>query len=529
MDPVLPSRRSFLGRLAAAAAAAPIVSRSPRIEPDSGPAPVERSAEALRHESRASSAPILVTLWFDTEDYILVEDDDATLRLASLLTELGVKATFKVVGEKARVLESRGRRDVIDALQRHDIGFHANTHSQQPTVAVYLQHAGWLDGAAEFVRREGPGARDVERIFGRPPLAYGQPGSAWAPQAYPALRQLGIPMYLDEADHVGIDDQPFYYGGLLNVFRMRSTLARMELAGGDSLENGKAAFTRVADALRARGGGTISVYYHPNEWVQTEFWDAVNFSKGANPPRGAWRRPGTRPRQETERAFADFEGFIRFILAQPGTELVPASGVLARYADAARDHVFTANDVAEIAGACTSTLDVVRRDGFALSAADCFSLLTAAAGALAVPGRTPDEIRARHLDGPTRTYARGEGRVQAADAIPWEAFARALADVAASTNASGRVPDEVWIGAECLAPADFLATVAGVLAASSRTSAPPAAVTRRTGRVAAERFVSEDSPALWNWPIFPEGFHAPTIMAHARLQAWTLKPAILKV
>jgi hypothetical protein len=527
MDPVLPSRRSFLGRLAAAAAAAPIVSANPHAGQDVRPAFASRSADALRHAG--SSAPILVTLWFDTEDYILPEDDDATLRLATMLTSLGVKATFKVVGEKARVLESRGRRDVIDALQRHDIGFHANTHSQQPTVAVYLQHAGWLDGAAEFVRREGPGARDVERIFGRRPLAYGQPGSAWAPQSYPALRQLGIPMYLDEADHVGIDDQPFYYGGLLNVFRMRSTLVRMELAGGDSLANGKAAFTRVSDTLRARGGGTISVYYHPNEWVQTEFWDAVNFSKGANPPRGAWRRPGTRPRQETQRAFADFEAFIRFIQAQPGTEFVPASGMLARYADAARDRVFAAREVGEIARACTSTLDIVARDGYALSAADCFSLLTAAAGALAARGTAPNEIRARHLDGPTRPYARGEGRGPAGDAIPWEAFARAVSDVVSATDISGRVPDEVWIGAENMSPADFLATVAGVLAASPGPSVAPASVTRRTARVAAERFVADDSAALWNWPIFPEGFHAPAIMEHARLQAWTLKPAIPKV
>jgi hypothetical protein len=27
--------------------------------------------------------------------------------------------------------------------------------------------------------------------------------------------------------------------------------------------------------------------------------------------------------------------------------------------------------------------------------------------------------------------------------------------------------------------------------------------------------------------IFPEGFHAPRIMELARLQAWTLKPALL--
>ena len=56
--------------------------------------------------AHTAPAPVYVTLWFDTEDYILPQDDDATKRLAEMLTGLGVRATFKIVGEKARVLES---------------------------------------------------------------------------------------------------------------------------------------------------------------------------------------------------------------------------------------------------------------------------------------------------------------------------------------------------------------------------------------------------------------------------------------
>ena len=70
----------------------------------------------------SAPAPVYVTLWFDTQDYILPQDDDATKRLADMLTKLDVHATFKIVGEEARVLERRGRKDVIAALKRHDIG-----------------------------------------------------------------------------------------------------------------------------------------------------------------------------------------------------------------------------------------------------------------------------------------------------------------------------------------------------------------------------------------------------------------------
>jgi peptidoglycan/xylan/chitin deacetylase (PgdA/CDA1 family) len=515
MTPPSASRRQFLRQLAAAGIASPLLSARTFAAPGQAPPP-------------ASGAPILVTLWFDTEDYILPEDDDATLRLATMLTDLGVKATFKVVGEKARVLEQRGRSDVIAALGKHDIGYHSNTHSQQPTVAVYLQHAGWEDGIEEFLRREAQGARDVERIFGTQPLAYGQPGSSWAPQAYPALRRMGIPLYLDEADQVGLDDQPFYYGGLLNVFRMRSTVTRMELAGGESLATGKAAFTTLADTLRAKGGGTISIYYHPNEWVHTEFWDAVNFSRGANPPRSAWRRPATRPASETARAFADFEQYIRFVQAQPGVAFVPASGMLQRYADDAPSRACTPADVRELARGCASDIGFVVRDGRTLSAGEVFSILTTAILDYARDGRWPDATSPRALDGPSRAYAAALGRSTAGAAIPWEPYARALADAVAVSQASGSVPAEIWLGADSLSPADFLATTAAAIDAIAAAGAVPASVERRTGRVTAERYVAADTPELWGWPIFPEGFHAPAIMAHAKLQAWTLKPALLR-
>src|SRR4051812_50106745 len=113
--------------------------------------PVARGAAtgaspATRPSDHGGREPAVdVILWFDTEDYLLPADDDAAKRLADLLSERGIRATFKVVGEKARVLEKRGRRDVIDALRRHDIAFHSNFHSVHPTPTEYLAECGWLD------------------------------------------------------------------------------------------------------------------------------------------------------------------------------------------------------------------------------------------------------------------------------------------------------------------------------------------------------------------------------------------------
>ena len=152
-----------------------------------------------------------------------------------MLTARHIRGTFKVVGEKARVLEKRGRRDVIDALRQHDIGYHSNFHSVHPAPTEYLADCGFLDGIEEFVRREGRGAADVRRIFNVPSLVcYGQPGSSWAPQAIAALPQCGvsndgIPCYLDSGGQVGLGGRPFWYCGALNVYDMRGRETRMNL------------------------------------------------------------------------------------------------------------------------------------------------------------------------------------------------------------------------------------------------------------------------------------------------------------
>ena len=471
------------------------------------------------------SPPVFVTLWFDTEDYILPQDDDATKRLAEMLTRLNVRATFKIVGEKARVLEKRGRRDVIAALKRHDIGYHTNTHSQQPTIAVYLQNAGWEDGRAEFYRREIQGVRDIKRIFGVTPAAYGQPGSAWAPQVYPALHDMGIGIYLDEADHVGIADQPFFYGGMLNVFKMRSNLARMDLSGGESLANGKAKFMASYERLRKNGGGTVSIYYHPNEWVHAEFWDGVNFRRGANPAPADWKLPRTRPAAETEQAFQDFEQYVRFIKAQPGARFVTATELKAVYDDKALARTFRRDDLLAVARSTQKEITFQRVNGDTLSAADAFSLLTDAAAGFVQRNALPQASRLAPLYGPTRAYTASLGGTRSSS-FSWSDFSRAVADTADYCRTHHRIPDEVWVGAESLSPADYLATLATAVEQLIDSGKPPGAVAVREGRFTADRDVAEDSRDLWGWIIFPEGFHAPRIMELARLQAWTLKPAV---
>src|ERR1700694_3806841 len=150
------------------------------------------TSAALPAAAGETPAKAYVILWFDTEDYILPASDDAALHVANFFTHEGIRGTFTIGGEKARTLQKRARHDVIEALKKHEIGYHSNYHSVQPSPALYLSNLGWDDGVAEFDRREGPGVEDLKRIFGRTPTCYGQPGSSWGPQSYGAMRKWGM-------------------------------------------------------------------------------------------------------------------------------------------------------------------------------------------------------------------------------------------------------------------------------------------------------------------------------------------------
>ena len=412
---------------------------------------------------------------------------------------------------------------MIAALKQHEIGYHSNYHSIHPTPAEYLQSADWDEGVEEFYRREISGVKDIQRIFGVTPSCYGQPGSSWGPQSYPALKQMGINVYLDEANQVGIDDQPFYYGGMLNIFKMRSNVCRMELFGENNLANGKVKFLAAYEKLKTRGGGTISIYYHPCEWVHSEFWDGVNFSRGANPMRKDWKLPKTRTSEETDKAFRDFAAYVKFIKAQAGVRYVTANELKVIYADRAALQRITGDYRYVISEAVRQEITFLQAGSFSLSAAEIFSLLTKIFMANYTDWR--GLIRPQSLLGPTRRFAYDPTHPRPAK-VSGVAFAQAVREVATFCQKQNRVPNEVWIGSQSISPPDYLATLAAFTRLPQEKL--PAEIEIITGKFTADKYVADDDPKIFNWVIHPEGFHAPKIMELAKLQAWTLKPAVMK-
>jgi hypothetical protein len=465
---------------------------------------------------------IYVVLWFDTEDYLLPESDDAALRLAEFLSGEGIRATFKVVGEKARTLARRERFDVIAALKKHEIGYHANWHSVQPSPAMYLSDLGWDEGVAEFDRREGPGRADVERIFGQTPTCYGQPGSSWAPQSFGGMRRWQMPVYLDAGGHVRLDDKPHFYCGVLTLYKLAHTL-RTGLGGDADLRAAEDRFQTARQVLTEQGGGLVSIYYHPCEFVHKEFWDGVNFREGANPPRDKWVLPPKKTPRESAVAWRSFEGYIRFIRGFGDVKFITASEAARLYRDRAREQEFSTADVRRIAEQVSPEVSFQSHDRFALAASEVFWLLNRYIADFGNAAAEPLSLDATPL-GPTEPGSTFSGDDLTVD---WSQLSRTAADVADFINCHQRVPSTVWLGSKPASPESYLVALAQAALRLVDGHGPPDSVTLKAAHLSAAQYVAEDDARLWGWVIFPKGFRAPTMMQLARRQAWTIKPALL--
>lgn len=484
-----------------------------------------------------SPGKVYVLLWFDTEDYILPQSDDAAKRLAVFLTQQGIKATFKVVGEKARELDRRGRRDVTGAIAQHEIGYHSNLHSQHPTPAEYSSLLNWPDGANEFNRRERPGFDDVKRIFGQTPTCYGQPGGSWTPHAFPALKKWGVKVYLDEAPHVGLNGKPFWYGGLLNVANTREG-AKLRPAGEEGWSGVKDARSRFQEfylrMTSRKEGGIISLFFHPCEFVHKEFWDSVNFAEGANPPPSEWKLPPMKSPEESEQAFKFFEELVLAMKSFPQVEFITASQALQLFRDSAQRRSFEPSALGPIAERVDPEVSFQVLDDYNLSASEVFFLLNRY-----VAGVIEKAPHAIVLDGtpygPSSPFewatAGEEGHAAETKSlerpieVPWSQFSRTVLDVDAALQKNDQIPSAVWLGSRRVPPESYLVALARVTTRLLVRAEPPESVTIPAARLAAAQYIAEDAPELWSWPIFPRGFRAARLMTQAKLQAWTLKPA----
>ncbi|RLF00385.1 MAG: hypothetical protein DRJ57_01010, partial [Thermoprotei archaeon] len=459
---------------------------------------------------------VYVIFQLDTEDFVTPEADDVLLDLAEIFEKYGIRASFAIVGEKARALRRRGRWDVIRALRAHDIAYQSNYHSLHPTIAEQLRDSGWEDGVKLIIEREGPGLRDLEEIFGQRPSAYIQPGGDWAPQVPYAMRELGIQVYAD-----GIfEPQPHWFCGVLAI-RYALHFDERRASEPSYLSEVKTRFEELYRSLREEGG-VIVVVLHPCMLRTEEFWDAVNFARGAMP---AQPRPAPLCREEEYRArLRAFEEFVALVAGHEGVKVITYRELPGLYREPEVE--LTSSDLRVLAERLIEQPSSHIIHGKPVSLAEAFYALSYSLRTYLERGALPKEVKPYFTLGPLRAPLRHRKgfRVEVRRVV--EAAAAAY-DELINRRA---VPAEITVGGRRAGPLSLLIAMARAYLAVLEDS---------TGSV--EVPATDEEPEFpnrdfrsrvtrqWGWVIFPEGFSSRRILELTLSQLWTLKPAILGI
>jgi hypothetical protein len=470
------------------------------------------------------SPKVLVYLWFDIEDYVTRDSDGLPLVAVEILKKYGVRATSKIVAEKLRRLRENGREDVISAISGYDIGYHLDTHSRHPTLYEYLANADVLTGAKEFMAREMEGLEFVKQIFGRIPSCFGHPGPIWAPHVYPALQESGIPVYLDETSILNLNDQPYWYCGILNLNGANRNFIVFDFSfqAPTGIKGLKRKFKAIHDRLRSKGGGAVSILFHLHTAINRKFWDEVNFANGKNRTRDQYEEPPRQPPEVTERAWKDFEELIRYVSSFGDVQFITASDAAKIYHDSGELVVCYAElkQVARHFGSSTSHLRI--GDSY-LSPAGAFYTVTKALAHYADEGTLPEKIEVKEPLGPMAP-ARTRGRKR----LRTEDFLASIKATLDSIESQRCLLTSIAVGdyAE-LAPHDYLATVCKLLGLVILREDLPESIHTVKGKPPQVAHVSGvNFMKACKWKVLPRNFKAPKILEQAKLQAWTLRPAV---
>ena len=443
--------------------------------------------------SAAAFAKTEVLVFFDAEDFTSDRANDSIRDLADLCREEGVRAQFAIVGYLAHEIMRHGRKDVMEALKPHVIGTQSLYHSIHPNILEKSDHedhelAYWSVYADELL-----GNKWITEMTGAKLMCAVPPGNSKSYVAMYAYADMGIPFYCDtvvtdgqdgDISYCNIRQIPYYY-----AFMLESMLP--DRCAGEP-DYGKA-----LDGMSARK--RVILFMHPNSAIFTEFWDSLNYLKGAYTPFGQWKVSRERPAAET----AEFYGRLRTLFRK-----------------LRRDPRFELTDLERLAAA-----EVPRK---AISRDEIPALLAAMKGNLGCtrnPSRSVADVfqaavrflRGERLAPPSKVYGFLSRPVGVKS--PVEVTASELRAAAAKIDLGTFLPASIPVGDTAIGPADFLVAALEVLA----TGAEKVTVTPKEQLGNLDGFAKlRDFKPRGGW-ILPADFKDNYVSDRLRWQFWTLR------
>jgi hypothetical protein len=435
-------------------------------------------------------------------------------------------------------LVRRNRKDTLEAISRHDVGYHSNYHSVHPSMSEYVDDLDWDSGVREWETREYSGLVDLKKAFGRDPICYGHPGSSWIPQVYPVLKKWGIPVYLDDMEIISArNERPFYFCNTLNLQGFGKNVLCLDGPPSsadlpdDHLVTLPSRFNGIIQRLEtAKDTPIIGMYCHPNSYATEEFWDKVNFNRGRNPEGfksmdepGSLRKPKLKTPERIRSDIENLEKFLDLATSIPHLHFITASDALKIYHDRAIGRSFTRDELKNLCEKSWQSINYqVVGEEISVNAAEIYSMVLDSLSQYLRDGRLPDSVSCSHPWGPTEEF---DGR-GGASTFDTETFLKDCSVEATQIHKAGFMSSSVRIGDKELAPKDMFATACGLYLELLKGEKPES-VTQRTGEFEVGDMITERGAlADWGYYFLPENFRAPMQVKLARLQAWTLKPAI---
>lgn len=481
--------------------------------------------------------PIYVMFRFDTEDFVTPESNDALRAVAEALTERGMRATFPMVGEKARFIRRQGRDDVVRALQPHALGFHTHWHSAHPTLPERVEGLSWNEGISALDEAERPGVDAVADVFGRHPCAYTQAGGTWLPHSHTLAQSWGMPFFYTETwnSYLDVVGRPYRMGTTPGLTSPVTFMRPLDLATEGREQAAFAALQKAVDGARAAGGGVIGFVAHPTELVTTgPFWDILNFGAGVNlvPPSGPYRKPELKSQADVSRDLRAFCGILDWIQAQPDLQVI----AIDTYQELMPAEHGADLSWAELASRAASGSFPLQTGRMAYSALDALQLLASLCGqafASGAGGQSSGSNASLHTGPVQIDEPMAQGGLEATLQHWVDAWSGLLRQAK-----SGILPAVCTVEGRQASVGALLSAFGRVVQAACERY-PDADAREAVARVAAQepdrRWRGDDlDPAVqglkpverlhWDWPIFSPGARFDRCYAMTRAQMWTFAP-----
>jgi len=279
-------------------------------------------------------------LYFDTEDYFSPPDAPVHQlpgQMAQIMRRHGLAGCFHTHGEKARFMEQHGQREVIEAIQWHDVSLHFDRGSMHPTTAEEVSNLDWFRGVDRVLFRELPGFQTLHRVFGKC-SGLTQHGGTFAAQIVYAAGKMGYPFFYSPFRLPG-RGVVWYCSNLLMAGAGRPSIADETNFGyfdriyrdTPEFEKNLARVDPYLTALAKALDFWPLFGCHPVNTVMEEFPDAVNFVNGASPSRQEWKAPVMVEGVSIPRILENFERYIARLVAHPDVQWTTVAGITERY------------------------------------------------------------------------------------------------------------------------------------------------------------------------------------------------------